>query len=230
MKPKTQRTKPAETNKQRGREPEPAQHDQQLKFDPKDVKVTTKMFRDESEDGVFGEGSFSLLGFKNPQSYAIGSDNGWLKLREDSKTIASGKLSWNTQDIRGIVYIDHLNCYLLSYIQNAIFRKGIDDSPPYQFMTLSCGYRLGGCLNYSKVHKRLIVVNDRSSISVVNLDRKRIELEIRRDQLDYNIEDLKLFGKRDNKIACLTRKGDIFCGRSPSSSRRSALRSTSKST
>ena len=154
----------------------------------------------------------TFLAVKNRSSYLIGSSCKGLKIIENQKEIYSEILNLADGYIDDIIYANHLNCYLL-HLSGKTYRKDIDQEPPYLFMDFDCGWRLGGCLKYSKRNQRLIVSKEGDLISVISLERKRTELNFSSGGLYWQrqkITDFRLFGKDENGILALTPSGRIF--------------------
>ena len=105
-----------------------------------------------------------------------------------------------------LIYIDHLDCYLLNY-ENKIYRKDIDGEEPYLYLDLDCGYKNGKSYSYSKIHPKLIVINNLYDITVANLERKQVQILIQTGH--DSIEDFQIFGKRENHIVWATYEGLI---------------------
>ena len=74
------------------------------------LKISDVLFKDHSE-ALQNPGSPSIA-FKNLTSYAIGTTDGRLIVVQDSQELFSGNLEEGSE-INNIVYVDHLNCYLL---------------------------------------------------------------------------------------------------------------------
>ena len=75
-----------------------------------------------------------------------------------------------------------------------------------------CEARSENCLLYSKINKRLFFGGKYSNIiSVVNLDRKRVEIKIKlREKRPRSvIYELRLLGKNEQILICLTLRGMI---------------------
>ena len=153
----------------------------------------------------------SLIGFKNPTSYLIGTTTTGIKLIENKiQTYAADHLPGDPNQFCGIIYISHLNCYLLVF-EARIYRKDINENPAYVFMDLNCGSRIGA-LKYLALNKRLIFPKDGKNLAVLNLDTKQVEIEI---EVEVNwirgfIQSLAIFPNNENKIAFLTSEGWLY--------------------
>ena len=151
--------------------------------------------------------SNSQVAFKNATSFALWVNTVGLRVIEKSAQIHFEHVSEDTNLLRQIIYIDHLDCYLLSY-KGKIYRKDIDNNPLYAYIDVNSCNRLAASFKYSKVNERLIIVKDKGKIGVVNLDKKQVEIEVRSEQIT-NIQDLELVGPPENKIALIDRNGVI---------------------
>ena len=179
-----------------------------ITFNEKNLKIHIQEYQNHFESQIIGK-DWTYVAFKNLNSYAIGTDEQGLKVFQNNVQIYSKSFSAVQKRLDSITYVDHLNCYLLNF-NCQIYRKDIDDRPPYFFMDgLNSYLKPATCLNYSRAGKRLIVSKGSHNISVVNLDRKRIEMQIIRNQL-ADIKSIRLFGSKENKIVCLTQNGFLY--------------------
>ena len=175
-------------------------------FEEKDLKITVEQIQDHSELEIIG-GCATYIAFKNLTSYAIGTDRSGLKVIKEGAEIYS-KRFLSSARLDGIIYINSLNCYLL-YLRSRIYRKDIDNKPPYLYMKLYLGSRSSNSIKYSKIHNRLILAKYlNNNLALINLERKRIELEIRRVD-GSTIQDLKIVGPKESQIATIARNGRI---------------------
>ena len=171
-----------------------------------DLRIEVKKLAEHYESGIVGNWS-TLSAFKNDTSYAIGTTLSGLKVIEKLNVVYSAIFSEVPRALRDIIYIEHLNCYLLNY-NFKLYRKEINQDPPFIFMDLDCGYRPGKCLLYSKLNKKLIVAREGQDIAVVDLHKKMVEMELRTTETTF-VRDLKLAGKKENKICFTTIFGTI---------------------
>ena len=118
-------------------------------------------------------GPWTFIAFKNPTSYAIGSSYSPLQVLEEALVIYK-KRSRGKCELLDMIYIDHLDCYLLSY-RNEILRKEIDGNDPYPMMRVDYLARRGATLRYSKLNKRLVFYFE-NSIRVVNIEKGKSRL------------------------------------------------------
>ena len=165
--------------------------------------------KNHKSDGVGSP--ITYLAMKNEISYAIGTSSKVLKVIENCKDIYKNTVPIRNHRLIDIVYIDHRNCYLLNFQNNKIYRKDIDEHDPYPFMDVSSISRVGCSFRYSKLNKKLILVSNRlKRVSVLNLERRKVEYEVLKGNKEQNIFDFKLFGVRQNREVCLCRNGSIY--------------------
>ena len=150
---------------------------------------------------------WTFVSFKNPTSFAIGTHFGGLVVTENNVRIYSERFSSQNKSLNSIIYIEHLNCYLLHH-ENQIFRKDINNQQPFLFIDVTFSFRPGGCFRYSKVNRKLIIVKDRKNVAVINFERRRVDFEIKSNN-DSFIQDLRLFGKGERKVVYMTNLGCI---------------------
>ena len=173
-------------------------------FEEENLEVVPEEIHDHS--GSLIGGDWTHLARKNHTSDAIGTRYKGLKVMDESRQIYLDRLPDGLYRLIDLVYIHHLDWYLL-YLDWKIYRKDIDEKAPYFFMDLNCGGRVGNTLRYSQLNKRLIVRNDMKSIAVVNLERKQVEIEMESGPGNPNIMDFIIFGRKENKIAWITQYG-----------------------
>ena len=171
----------------------------------KQVTLTIKKLKSHNRWG--GKLIENFLAVKNEDSYMIGNTKKGLKLFEDRVEVFAR--AW-TEGLKlfDIIYINHQNCYLLC-TNEALYRKDIDDKPPYAILTLNYYDWAQIKVRYSQKSKRLITTRDPKKISVVNLARKQREMEVNKPQGGYII-DFRLFGKNDEKIVSITIDGYVY--------------------
>ena len=133
------------------------------------MTIDVKKIKNHAGEGIIGK-YWTFLAQKNLNSYMIVTSKKGIKVFENSNQIYSDKCFEKDSRLRDAIYIKHLNCYLMS-LDKTLYRKDIDEKPPYVFMNIVCGYRFGACFLYSDVHERLIIHKGHISLSVVNLDR-----------------------------------------------------------
>ena len=165
------------------------------------MEIALEELRSHEEEGVIG-GDLTYIYMKNPTSYMIGTDEKGIKVIEEGAEIYSGTLPGEEAWLRDIIYISHLNCYLMAD-ESKLYRKDIDEKPPYLLMEVKCGLRVGACFRYSNLHERLVIIKDEKNISTVNLETKEIEIEVVK-KFEDSIRDLKLFGEKQDRVVCIT--------------------------
>ena len=159
------------------------------------------------EDGIIG-GNWTHIALKNSKSFMIGTKNKGIKLFENNSLIYSGKLHLEHAYFGEIIYIESLNCYILN-LDLKLYRKYVDDEPPYLYMNFTCGNREGAAFRHSKINQRLITIKDYNKIAAINLQRKDIEIVLK--NTDQNrIVDFRLFGKKEDKVICLDQDGGLM--------------------
>ena len=175
---------------------------QSPKFDQDNFNAVIEELKDHSQLGLIG-GQGTLSAFKNRTSYAIGTDSKGLEVIEDSLEVYSARLPDTQKLLRDLIYIEHLDCYILN-LNLKIYRKDIGGKPPYLYMNLNCGSTFSKCFRYSKVRRRLFVSNYHKNIAVVNLDRKEVEILVKIGKGTGYIRDFSVFGNKVNKLALIT--------------------------
>ena len=63
------------------------------------------------------------------------------------------------------------NTHFIAFCNRLYKKKGSED--PELFLDVDCGYREGACLRYSEIHKKLIVCKNKTTIAVINPERKK---------------------------------------------------------
>ena len=167
------------------------------------MEIKIEILMDLKETGVIGE-NYSVLALKNNYSFMVGTFKKGLRLVENGATIYSSAAQHHLGDI---VYVRDLNSYFLSYDQK-LYRKDIDECPPTLFMDVYCGLRFGGCFQYSKLNKRLIVNKDKKAISVINLRTKELEIEVEKP-FGEDIFCFRLFGDQEDRVMGATTHGHV---------------------
>ena len=100
------------------------------------VKISLAQISHLSESKLIG-GFCTFFAFKNNTSFAIGTSGKGMKTVENNKLIHSGRLpGTSTGPLLDIIYVEHLDWYLLNYNSN-VYRKDIDDKPPYLYMDIN---------------------------------------------------------------------------------------------
>ena len=173
------------------------QQEKGSEFKEEDLKVVVEELRHHS--GVVGS-SKTFIAFKNETSYAIGTFRAGLKVVEVDNEVYSEYFSEDQARLDDIVYIHHLDCYLLK-LYGKVYRKDVDENPPYLYMDLNYGCNYGRCFRYSKVNRRLVVFKNELTLSVVNLERKQAEIEVNLGKEYGGIHDFIVFGPFEEKVA-----------------------------
>ena len=153
-------------------------------------------------------GIFTHLAVKDKKSYMVGNDGGKFKIVEDSDQTWYFDPPTHHGLMYDMIYIDHLDCYFF-YFYNNIYRKDINDSPPYIFMKIELSRRPGSIFSYSKINKKLIVAKNAIKVAVINLERKQTEILAKGREND-EILQFRLFGVDENKVICVTKKGYVY--------------------
>ena len=182
---------------------------QEGSFDENKIQIEVEAIGAIDDWAVIGM-AYTYLALKNPSSYAIVSSWRGLKIVENGVLRYSAIFPQNEGQVTEISYISHLDCYLLNY-DRKLYRKDIDENPPYLYIQREGEPVLAwSSFGYSNLHKRLLMVTEsRKTLSVVDLDRRRVEMEVSRSQVD-KIQDFKLFGFDQNQVVLLTTFGSIF--------------------
>ena len=159
------------------------------------------------KEGLIGDNA-TLIGMKSPTSFLIGTSWNGLLLLEDKANVFSSELPDSAQYIRDIIYTPHLDSYFLAF-NDKLYKKDIDDKPPYPFMNVNCGSRYGACLGYSTRHQRLIINKDSETISLLNTETRKLEVEMKK-KVGNKIMDFRLLGKDEQRVVSLTGDGHII--------------------
>ena len=173
------------------------------------LEIEVKKLNQHYESGFIGDNR-TLLAFKDLNNYAIGTSDGGFAVVEDSLEIHSDRPPGHFGgELRDIVYIAYLNCYLFNH-EDQIYRKDINQSPAYLYLPICSESRVGACFGYSKLNQKLIIPSLDAKISVIDLNRERLEFQIsaKIGQIG-SIRDLRIFGSSENRIIFITRKGWI---------------------
>ena len=144
--------------------------------------------------GVIG-GFGTLVGIKDQKSFLIGTWKQGLRLMENGVELYSGKLPGDRQ-LRDILYNPHFNCYFLA-LNKKLYKKEIDNKPPYVFMDVDCGWRYGAYLRYSKQQQRLIV----------NKDERNVKMK---KSVGNEIMDFRVSGENQEKVVAVTKDGFVL--------------------
>ena len=144
-----------------------------------------------------------LLAYKNEATYMIAGAGGrtisHFKIFKDSKEVHSDELPHQSSSISGLVYSDHLDCFLL-LISDKIYQKGINSNPIQLFMDLSRFGKEFSSLVYSPIHRKLITPNP---LLVIDMGAKRVDLNLGEPPDAFKLMDWKLFGKQQKQAVSL---------------------------
>ena len=184
-----------------------AQIEERIKKKIKNLKLEVQELNAHKEWGVIGD-DWTYLALKNPTSYLIGTRRKGLKIIEDNSLIYKGKLPGQYTKLVEAIYIEPLNTYLL-YHNKQIFRKDINQNPPYPFINIKCGVRFGACFKYSKIQNQLIINKDYTNLAAVNLQAKAVEIEVEKT-VGKDLKDFKIFGLEDTRVASVSIGGFVF--------------------
>ena len=167
-----------------------------------ELKNLTEDFDQADKDYIGNQDT--LIAFKNPTSYMIGSSKKGYKLVEDNKVLCWQK--WPYRDgspktLFQILYVKHLDCYFF-FMHQKLFQKLIDDEQAVIFMDLKY-LGTSSLPYYSELNKRLIL--DTGKISVVDLDTKKIEFERKSQMVCF-----KVFGEKEDRLMTIDPKGSVI--------------------
>ena len=171
------------------------------------------------ELGYIGQ-EWTHMAIKDENSFLIGTVNSGLKLIDEGEEIFKGSIPLEQQ--RGflamlfssdlppmdMIYIQPLYCYFFQH-KMKLYRKDITNKPPYLYMDVLCGVRNGACFRYSNLHEKLIINKDAQNISVVDLQRKKVEIEVKK-RVGMGIMDFRLFGSKEDQVVSVTNDGFVL--------------------
>ena len=179
----------------------------QIKLNKNRVKVRLSEYKDHREEEIIG-GKVTYLALKDPSTYMIATYGRGLKVILNNTQIYSAKLPRKVALINQILYAGHLDCFFLQN-ESHLYRKDLDDQPPYIYMDMSHLGWFRSLIRYSSVNKKLITFKDNTWISVINLFTRKVELQIEKKSRSQ-IMDCKLLGELEDKILSLTWNGVIL--------------------
>ena len=184
------------------------------------MQISVQNTLDPSEQGLIG-GRDTLLALKDVSSCLVGTSKKGIKLVE----LGSIKYKVNmSSTILDIIYAENLDCYFLLDDALNIYRKNIDERPPSIFMKIDAGLQVGKSLQYSNLHDKLVICNNKTSISVINVHTKEIEIDLRKKRGD-GIAFFKLFGDKEDRVMCGTTDGILLFARLDYSKKRGLINS-----
>ena len=173
----------------------------------KDLTIEVEELRFHDDDDIIGEGE-TFLALKSPTSYMIGTNDKGIELIEDDELLFSDEFPVEEGSLKDVIYVASENFYLLNH-DSRLYRKDFDGNPPYPFMDINCGGKSGASFLYSSIHHRLVINHDFETISVVNLDTKKVEFSVEKSVGDY-ISDFQLLGEDEDRVVYLTDDGHIL--------------------
>ena len=176
-------------------------------FDESRISLKLEQLQDHSDDDLIGTMA-TLVAFKNATSYLIGTYGKGIKIIENHNQIYAGRLPVDEGMLDDIVYADHADCYFLHH-EDKIYRKDIDEKPAFVFMSIYDDHRGGISLQYSKINRRLLAVLSWRDISVIDIERKQAEIELKRN-LGKHTMDFRVFGKQDDLVISVSKDGLVF--------------------
>ena len=158
------------------------------------------------KEGIIGKGR-SIMGIKNHNSYLLATKNKGLQVIENGDLVYSDEFQIEDgAPTRDIIYVKSMNCYFLDS-DYVLFRKDINSDPPYEYMDILCRpKRIGAGFQYSSMYERLILNKDRYQLSAVNLETKRVEVEMEKTGGGH-IKDFRLLQETQDKVVSVTRDG-----------------------
>ena len=159
------------------------------------------------KDGFIGK-DWTLLAMKDHNSYMIGTKRKGVKLIEGNNQLYSGRLPVENGLLVDIIYVQHLNCYLVHH-DYKIYRKDVNDQPPYLYMKIKIALRIGSSFRYSKIHERVIIAKNLRYISALNVEKKQVEIRVKKKFGD-KIQEFRIFGKGQNTVISVTNDGHIL--------------------
>ena len=155
-------------------------------------------------EGLIG-GDWTYMAVKNHENYIIGTDEKGIKIIKNGSQIYCSKLPEEEEALRDLIYIEPMDSYLMDH-DGKLYRKDIDEHPPHIFMDIKCGATFGACFRYSSINQRLIICKDGTKISVVNLENKKIEIQVTKS-VGEDIMDFCIVGKEEDRVICVTLDG-----------------------
>ena len=169
-----------------------------------EVTFVVDEVKNERQQGIIG-GLWTFLAMKNHSSYLIGTKERGIKLIENHHLLYFGRLPSEKKWLSDMIYVPHTDCYLV-YHNQLIFRKDINNQPLYPFLNCTAGWRVGACFRYSPVHRRVIFAKDLHNISTLNVERVRVEIQVRKTVGDF-IRDFKVFRGNQDRVIAVTNNG-----------------------
>ena len=185
----------------------PTKRDLKMDLRLEDLQVGVERMKDCSKENVIG-GHNSVIGFKNMKSYLIATETKGIILIEDGTQFYQGQLLVEDGELLDISYTPPIKCYLIAH-DDAIYRKDINNKPPFLYLDVSCGWRHGVCFRYSPLNQRIILIKDETNIALLNPKTKKIELELEK-RVGNRIMDFRVFGEHEDRAVSITWDGHIL--------------------
>ena len=193
-------------------------HTRKVLQNPKEKKRTTQENHKSNSQSILESGQFrlivenykepchkggglTLLAMKDPASYLIYTQEAIITLIDNNIEIYSSTDWKEAGFVRDIIYVKPLNSYFLNN-EEILFKKDIDENPPYPYMDIEFGFRLGSAFQFSEINNRLVINHLAKNLTVVDLELKRVELDIRCSE-GYKILDFKILGEKENMVVSL---------------------------
>ena len=171
------------------------------------MTISVETVKELKGDGFVGE-DWTYLALKDESSFMIGTHHEGFKVVEKDNVLYSGKLPVGNVWLGDIIYVKPLNCYFIDH-NDKLYRKDVDHHPPYLYMDVKCGYRVGASFIYSAINDRLIINKDWQNISAISLGTKTTEIEVEKNVGDF-IRDFRLFGEEEDRVVSATEDGHII--------------------
>ena len=146
------------------------------------------------------------LALKNSNSYILGPIEDIITVVENGVEIYSGQIG-PYPILRGITYVQSLDCYLLN-LNTKIQRKDIDDQPPYDFFTMD-SHIFFDTLRVSNHNNSLITSFDGKNIVSIDLETKEAEFEVS-NRIAGSIDHLEVFGEHEDQVLASTKDGYVL--------------------
>ena len=185
--------------------PKPTNHNELTK---QGITLAVNEISNHKQYGVIG-GHLTYLAIKNPQNFMIGTHTRGLKVIKNNLEIYSKKFSEGESDLLDMIYVDHLDSYLI-YLNQRLYIKEINAKPAFVILDIGLSSKLGAFLRYSKINRRVVAFNQRENLSVINLERKQVEIEarIRRERQSKKL-DFRITGRKEEAVVSIAHDGSI---------------------
>ena len=178
----------------------------QSQFDETSARIVVKYLMVYQEARIIG-GRDTYLAVKNPRSFMIGTSSYGFKVIENLKEIHKSQFIGFYGVLSDMVYVDYPNCYFL-LLGNKIYRKDIDENPPYKFLSTGSKLKPGAFFRDSKINKRILINCTKRHVSFINRRGKFIEFSLPRF-CNKTFCDYKLFGEKEDRIVGINTIGFV---------------------